>query len=175
MVGIPGFGAPWSAVIEWMDEEGQADDLTDPQYANTFANFNLRILLDETEQAKHAPVLARAQEVLTEFYASKTSMELYEQGQARRLLIGQVATPADIGDSRHLEAREWWLEIEQPTTLGQDAAQLRFPGPPYRLSATPTSIQRPAPQVGEHNQDVWVDEVGIPSEDLIAFAGEGAI
>ena len=175
MVGIPGFGAPWSEVIRWMDEEGQAEDLTEPPYTETFANFNLRMLLDPEEQAKIAPILGRTQEVLTKFYAGKTSMELYEQGQGRRLLIGQVATPADIGDSRHLAAREWWLEIDQPTKLGSANAQLRFPGPPYRLSATPASIRRPAPQIGEHNQEIWVDEVGIPAEDLIAFAGEGAI
>ncbi len=175
MVGIPGFGAPWTEVISWMDESGMAEDLTEPVYAETFANFNLRILLDPEEQAKHAPVLDRAQEVLTKFYASKTKTELYEAGQGRRLLIGQVATPADIGDSTHLAAREWWLELKQPTTLGQDDAGLRFPGPPYRLSETPTSIRRPAPQVGEHNQEIWVDEVGIPAEDLIAFAGEGAV
>ena len=175
MVGIPGFGAPWSEVIQWMDEYGLAEDLTDPAYLETFANFDLRILLEEEEQAKHAPTLARAQEVISKFYASKTSLELYEEGQSRRLLIGQVATPADIGESPHLAAREWWLELNQPTTLGQPDAQLRFPGPPYRLSETPAVVRRPAPQIGEHNQEVWVDEVGIPAEDLIAFAGEGAI
>ena len=175
MVGIPGFGAPWSALVEWMEEEGQAEDLTDPPYAETFASLNMRMLMDPEEQAKFASIFARVQEVLTRFYASKTSMELYEQGQSRRLLLGQVATPADIGDSKHLAAREWWLEFDQPTKLGSDDAHLRFPGPPYRMSATPTSIRRPAPQIGEHNQEVWVDEVGIPAEDLIAFAGEGAV
>ena len=175
MVGIPGFGAPWSEVIRWMDENGMAEDLTEPPYAETFANFNLRILLDPDEQAKHAPILDRAQEVLSTFYASKSTMELYEGGQGRRLLIGQVATPADIGDSKHFAARDWWLELNQPTTLGQDDAGLKFPGPPYRLSATPTTVRRPAPRIGEHNQEVWIGEVGIPAEDLIAFAGEGAI
>ena len=175
MVGIPGFGAPWSALVEWMEEEGQAEDLTDPPYAETFASLNMRMLMDPEEQAKFASIFARVQDVLTRFYASKTSMELYEQGQSRRLLLGQVATPADIGDSKHLAAREWWLEFDQPTKLGSDDAHLRFPGPPYRLSETPTSIRRPAPQIGEHNQEVWVDEVGIPAEDLIAFAGEGAV
>ena len=175
MVGIPGFGAPWSALVEWMEEEGQAEDLTDPPYAETFASLNMRMLMDPEEQAKFASIFARVQDVLTRFYASKTSMELYEQGQSRRLLLGQVATPADIGDSKHIAAREWWLEFDQPTKLGSDDAHLRFPGPPYRMSATPTSIRRPAPQIGEHNQEVWVDEVGIPAEDLIAFAGEGAV
>ena len=175
MVGIPGFGAPWSDVIQWMDEHGLAEDLTDPAYLETFAGFDLTILLVEEEQAKHARTLNRAQEVISKFYASKTTLELYEEGQARRLLIGQVATPADIGDSPHLAAREWWLELKQPTTLGQDDADLKYPGPPYRLSETPATIRRPAPQIGEHNHEVWVGEVGIPAEDLIAFAGEGAV
>ena len=119
--------------------------------------------------------MSRAQEVLTAFYASKTSLDAYEQGQARRLLIGMVASPADIGEDEHLNSREWWLEIDQPTKLGAKETRVRLPGPPYRLSDTPTSIHRPAPQIGEHNQEVWVDEVGIPADDLIAFAGEGAI
>ncbi len=174
-VGIPGFGSPWSELIRWMDEEGQAEDLTEPVYAETFANFNMRALGMQEELAKLAPIMNRAQEVLTAFYASKTSLEAYEQGQARRLLIGMVASPADIGDDEHLKTREWWLEIDQPTKLGADDAHVRFPGPPYRLSETPAEIRRPAPQIGEHNQQVWVDEVGIPAEDLIAFAGEGAV
>ncbi len=174
-VGIPGFGAPWSELIRWMDEEGQAEDLTEPQFAETFDSFNLRMLGVEEELQRLAPILDRAHEVLTSFYAGKTSLEAYEQGQARRLLIGMVASPADIAEDEHLNAREWWLEFDQPTTLGADDARLRMPGPPYRLTATPTAIRRPAPRIGEHNQEVWVDELGIPPEDVIAFAGEGAI
>ena len=175
MIGIPGFGAPWSDVIGWMDEHGMAEDLIEPRFAETFDTFDMRILLVEEERDKHAAVLDRAQEVLTAFYASMSSTELYEEGQSRRLLIGQVMTPKDLAENRHLAAREWWLELNQPTTLGQDDASLKFPGPPYRLSETPATIRRPAPRIGEHNQEVWVDEVGIPAEDLIAFAGECAV
>ena len=174
-VGIPGFGSPWSVLIEWMADEGEAQELTEPEYAETFASFNMRDLALGSALDDLGPVLARAQEVLTEFYSRRTSLELYEQGQARRLLIGMVASPADIADDEHLAVREWWLEFDQPTSLGAEPASLRMPGPPYRLSATPTAIRRPAPMIGEHNQEVWVGEVGIPSEDLITFAGEGAI
>ncbi|MYB21786.1 MAG: hypothetical protein F4066_10545 [Chloroflexi bacterium] len=174
-VGIPGFGAPWSELIRWMDDEGQAEELTEPEYAETFASFNMRDLALGSTLDDLGPVMSRAQEVLTAFYASKASLEVYEQGQARRLLIGMVASPADIGDDEHLNTRDWWLEFDQPTRLGSDDARVQMPGPPYRLSNTPTSIRRPAPQIGEHNQEVWVGEVGIPAEDLIAFAGEGAI
>ncbi len=175
MVGVPGFGAPWTALIEWMDEEGAAEDLTDPQYADAFAAFDLRAFGDPARLAALSSTLGRAEEVLTSFYATKSSSEAYEQGQARRLLIGMVASPADIAESHHLDQRQWWLRFDQPSTLGQPDVPLKFPGPPYRLSATPTEIQRPAPRIGEHNQEVWVDEVGIPAEDLITYAGEGAV
>ena len=174
-VGIPGFGAPWTELIAWMADEGKAEDLTEPQYAETFAAFDMRTLGDPAQLAALAPTLERAQEVLTAFYAGKTSIEAYEQGQARRLLIGMVASPADIGDDQHLAAREWWVEIEQSRSLGSEPAALRLPGPPYRLSETPAAIRRGAPTIGEHNREVWVDEVGIPFEDLAVYAGEGAI
>ncbi len=174
-VGIPGFGAPWPVLIGWMDEEGKAEDLTEPRFAESFATFNMRTIFDPEQLAALGPTLHRAQEVLTAFYAGKTSMQVYEQGQARRLLIGMVASPADIADNHHLAAREWWAELEQPRSLGTDPVQLKMPGPPYRLSATPVELRRPAPRIGEHNQHVWVDEVGIPFEDLGAYAGEGAI
>ena len=174
-VGIPGFGAPWPVLIGWMDEEGRAEDLTEPRFAESFATFNMRTIFDPEKLAALGPTLHRAQEVLSAFYAGKTSMDVYEQGQARRLLIGMVASPADIADNHHLAARKWWVELEQPRSLGTDPVQLKMPGPPYRLSATPVEIRRPAPRIGEHNQQVWVDEVGIPFEDLSTYAGEGAI
>ena len=174
-VGIPGFGAPWPTLIAWMAEEGKAEDLTEPQFAETFAAFDMRTLGDPEKLAALAPTLNRAQEVLTAFYAGKTSMEAYEQGQARRLLIGMVAAPADIAENHHLAAREWWVELEQPRGPGAEPAQLRMPGAPYRLSETPAQIRRGAPRIGEHNREVWVEEVGIPFEDLPVYAGEGAM
>ena len=47
--------------------------------------------------------------------------------------------------------------------------------PPYRLSATPATVRRPTPAIGEHNLEVWVNEVGIPREELAACEAEGAI
>lgn len=174
-VGIPGFGAPWTELISWMAEEGRAEELTEPQFAEAFASFDMRALGDPERLAALAPTLGRAQEVLAAFFAGKTSMDVYEQGQARRLLIGMVASPADIVDNHHLAAREWWVELDQPRGLGEDPVTLMLPGAPYRLSATPARIARPAPRIGEHNDAVWVKEVGIPAEDLPTYAGEGAV
>ena len=51
-LGTPG-GAPWSEMLNWMADEGEAEDLTEEPYATFIANLNLRFLTSIfTEPAK---------------------------------------------------------------------------------------------------------------------------
>ena len=175
-VGIPGFGSPWSELISWMEEEGRAEDLTDPLYAETFANFNMRALGAQEELERLAPIMNRAHEVLTAFYESKTSMEAYEQGQERRLLIGMVASPADIGESA--------ASGGAGVVAGVRPADHARPG--RRAAALSWSAVSLVGDAGDHSSARAADSVNIirrcgwmrsasPPKDLIAFAGEGAV
>ncbi|MCH8083007.1 MAG: CoA transferase, partial [Myxococcales bacterium] len=127
MVGTPA-GAPWPELLRWMEDEGKAEDLTDDPYRSTIEQINLRFLtslaLSAEEREKHAPTLGHIDEVLRRFFAGKTKEELYEQGQARRLLIGIVSSPADLAKNPQLNARNWFEEIEHPEL--DDT--LRYPG-----------------------------------------------
>ena len=173
MVGVPGFGAPWSALRDWMAEEGKAEELTEPQYAEKLGTLDLRTLTAAigNPEALTAlrPIMDRAQEVIGRFFAGKSCAECYEEGQRRRLLIGIVASPKELVEDPQLIAQDWFV------TQQQRGEAVRYPGPPYRLSATPVAYRRPPPAVGEHNLEVWVQEVGIPPEDLPVYASEGAL
>ncbi len=151
-LGTPG-GAPWSEQLRWMDEEGAAEELTEEPYASTIAELDLKLLsrltLNKDEREEKGPHLKRIDDVLKAFVAGKTKWELYEQGQRRRLLIGIVSTPEDLGKNPQLIARGWYQDIAQP-----DVGTLRLPGPPYRLSETPWRIERPAPRLGEHTAEL---------------------
>ena len=49
MVGTPGFGASWGELLAWMAEEGMAEDLTDPVYADRLPQLDRRLLtLEQT-------------------------------------------------------------------------------------------------------------------------------
>lgn len=50
-----------------------------------------------------------------------------------------------------------------------------MPAPVPRLSVTPARIQRPAPEVGEHNVDVYGQLLGLTPEQLDALRAEGVI
>ena len=158
-----------------MLEEGHAAELAAPEHRRILDGLSFRSLVDpDTAEAARA-LLEPAHAAVDAFFAGKPAADIYHQGQARGLLIGIVNKPSDLLASEQLAARGWWQEIEQPRGLGQDAVAARYPGPPYRLSATPAQIRRPAPAAGEHNAEVLTGLAGIPAEDLIAYYGEGAI
>ncbi|MBI3952902.1 MAG: CoA transferase, partial [Chloroflexi bacterium] len=48
-------------------------------------------------------------------------------------------------------------------------------GPAWRLSDGPRGIQRPAPRLGEHNEYVLGELVGLPAAELRRLQGEGVV
>jgi benzylsuccinate CoA-transferase BbsE subunit len=171
MVGAPA-GASLSVMIDWLQEHDAAGDLAG-EHEEEYRALNWATLgaalADPAKMEELLKLFPAAQAALAAFFASRTSLEIYEEGQSRRLLIGMVSTPQDLVESKQLKAREWMVSVEQ------SGETIALPGPPYRLSATPVQYRRPAPSIGEHNVEVWVGEVGIPDEDLTVYVGEGAI
>ena len=150
MVGGPA-GAPWSDLLQWMVDDGKAEDLQEDVYKNITDQLNVRFLtglvVNPEEGKKHLPTLAHINEVFTRFCAAKGKWDLYQEGQSRRLLIGIVSTPEDLAKNPQLKARKYYESIES------SAGTVRYPGAPYRLSETPWRATR-APQAGEHTAEV---------------------
>jgi benzylsuccinate CoA-transferase BbsE subunit len=69
--------------------------------------------------------------------------------------------PGILADPQ-LSARRFWVTVHDPE-IGRDAI---FPGPPYRLSATPASPARPAPALGADSAAVLSAELGLDVRQL---------
>lgn len=173
-VGAPG-GAPWSVLLQWMIEEGAAEDLDEEPYYDFCNQLNLRFLTglfeDRATLGQKVLMLNHVDEVLKRFIAGKGKWEMYEGGQRRRLLFGIVSTPEDIARNPQLEHRRWLTSVAHPEL--DDT--LQYPGPPYRLSETPWRIRRRPPSVGEHNDEVYAGELGMKPEELERLRAAGAI
>jgi crotonobetainyl-CoA:carnitine CoA-transferase CaiB-like acyl-CoA transferase len=52
---------------------------------------------------------------------------------------------------------------------------VRYPGAPYALSETPWQLRRRPPALGEHNEAIYVDELGLSRDDLPALRANGII
>ena len=67
-------------------------------------------------------------------------------------------------------ARDYYQELVHP-----QAGSLRYPGPPYRFSATQCRYVRPVPGLGQHNEEVFCGELGIATAEFQQLARNGVI
>ncbi|MEE8346417.1 MAG: CoA transferase [Dehalococcoidia bacterium] len=173
-VGTPG-GAPWSVLLEWMIDEGAAEDLADEPYREFCNNLNLRFLIglfqDTSTLGQKIQMLNHVEEILKRFIAARGKWDIYEGGQRRRLLFGIVSTPEDIAKNPQLQHRRWLAPVTHPEL--QDT--LQYPGPPYRLSETPWAIRRRPPLLGEHNVEVYTGELGVKPDEMERLSAAGVI
>jgi crotonobetainyl-CoA:carnitine CoA-transferase CaiB-like acyl-CoA transferase len=96
--------------------------------------------------------------------ADKDAKDIFLDGAKRRLLVGFVQTAAELLACPHLEAREFWAEIDHPAT-----GEARFPAELVKLTRTPIAIRRRAPLLGEHNREVLESELGFSAEAVAAM------
>ena len=159
-------GAGFRGLVDLMDATGDAQDLHEEPY-DTFIetsmnrNFIFAALSDPEQAAKVLPILNHLDSVVRDFAKKHPKLYLYEEGQNRRVLVGMVSTPDDILESPQLEARNWFIDLEDPGR----GITLRYPGPQWDLTGTPSTLRRPAPLLGEHNDEVFA-EIGVDAAAL---------
>jgi crotonobetainyl-CoA:carnitine CoA-transferase CaiB-like acyl-CoA transferase len=73
-----------------------------------------------------------------------------------------VTRAYDIDQDPQMQARGFWQAITHPVV-----GTHRYPGLPFRLSGGPDGWYRsPAPLLGQHNEEVLVEELGLSSDEF---------
>ena len=124
--------AQWA---RWLDMMGNPDWSDDPK-------FNTR----DARQKNSGELW----ELLSEWTSQRSKQDIAREGQERRIPCFPVNTVKDLMTDPHLADRRFFVPISHPV-----AGELRYPGVPYRLSATTLPLDRmPAPTLGQHNDEV---------------------
>ncbi len=105
----------------------------------------------------------RIEEPIGRFFIANTKEWLVKEGMKVQCAIVPVASPADVSSYPQLEAREFWLQVEHPEL----DTVITYPGHFAKLSPVPCRVWRRAPLIGEHNMEVYHDELGFSKEKLI--------
>lgn len=89
--------------------------------------------------------------------------------QSKGVPAAALNTTADLLADPHLRDRQFFIDIEHPV-----AGTLRYPGPLFRMLATPSAIRRPAPLLGQHNEEV-LTELGYIAPEIVRLRENGVI
>ncbi len=110
------------------------------------------------------------QALMDEWLLSHTPREIFQLCQAEMVPAAPLNTVADLCSDEHLHVRGYFMDVEHPA-----AGTLRLPGAPYDIGKGAWKVVRPAPMLGQHNEEVYVGILGRPREDLRELRYSGAI
>ncbi len=109
-------------------------------------------------------------QMMIEWTKEHTAEEIYHAAIVARIPCSPVRTMKELVNDEQLAVRDFFVEIAHP-----EAGTLKYPGAPYKLSATPWTVKRPAPLLGEHNEQVYCQVLGYTRQDLVKMRQAGVI
>ena len=134
---------------------GREDLADDPRFDSDLHRFEHRDILD--------PVVA-------EWVAGQTADEVVAAAEKIPIPCGLCYEQTEVASDPHVRERQMLHQVPLP-----DGGTMPVTGLPVRLSATPTSIERSFPMVGEHNREVFGGLLGFSDEELKSLEEEGII
>jgi formyl-CoA transferase len=109
-------------------------------------------------------------EIIGDWIAKRTATEVLEAFAESEGAIAPVYSIKEIFDDPHYQARETITTVMHPQ-LGPIRMQNVVP----RMSRTPGRIDHPGPQIGEHNEEVYLGMLGMSESELGLLRKEGVI
>ena len=161
----PAVGHFANHAVQWLVDIGAADPALLDENFRTYAD---RVANGDADPA----VFPMIQQIMTEEVAKRTKEEMLAISIQYDLLLVPVLTVVDLAESKQLEAREFWHEIED-----DDGHVVTFPGPPLKvfLDGAPQSLnKRPPPRPGQHNGEIY-GELGLADRELADLRSDGVI
>jgi len=131
---------------------------------------------DLARDARYADHQARGEhqkeldDVIAGWSAQLGTRELLDRLEQAGVPSGLIYRASDMLDDPHFAARQAIVETTHPRF-----GKLRMQNVAPRLSLSPSSIRTPAPELGEHNDEVFGGLLGLDAATLAAYRNRGVI
>jgi formyl-CoA transferase len=154
--GIVMIGANQDTVFARLCEAMKADELAmDPRYRDHQARGAHQRELDE---------------IIAAWTATLGTHDLLALLEKHGVPSGLIYRTRDMLDDPHFRARQAIVSTTHPAF-----GTLRMQNVAPRLSASPSSIRTPAPELGQHNAEVFGKLLGLSAEKLAELAARGVV
>ena len=148
----PNFVEHNTALVEWIRESG-----VDPGKLGEW-NWKTdgwnKYTMEEVKQIRRT---------MEEFFMRHTKMELHEGALERRIQLTPVLTPKDLLEFELFKERGYWREIEYPEL----DTKITYPGGFVKAGIGDCGVRCRAPLIGENNDAILHEEMGISTEDMV--------
>jgi CoA:oxalate CoA-transferase len=105
----------------------------------------------------------KIKEPILEWMKDQPKEDVFRKGQALSVPVAPMNSAKDVVESPQFNARNFFIETTHPVIGKID----KFPSSPYRFSKTPWKISMPAPQLGEHNEEILCGRLGLTPDELV--------
>jgi len=147
-----GYGTSTNALCKWVESEGMAGEATKGMdWCKVEWSTVSQNVVDEVVKD------------FSSFFMTHTKAELFEGASKRGIMLYPVLSPKDILELEQLKSRDYWVEVDHPEL----DASITYPGPFFKTSEPFDRLCRRAPLIGEHNEEVYIKELGISKEELL--------
>lgn len=145
--------AQWRALVDAMGAPAWAQE----------ADFATHAARKQHEDALEAHITGWTRE--------HTAEELMKLLQSKGVPAGVVQNARDVLDAdHHLRERGYYVYLDHV-----EAGRCAYDGPPFRLSKTPGVLRHAAPTLGEHNEQVCKEILGLSDEEIADAMVEQAL
>jgi crotonobetainyl-CoA:carnitine CoA-transferase CaiB-like acyl-CoA transferase len=107
--------------------------------------------------------------LMAEAIETRSSAEWLDRFDAEQVPCAPILRRADLLTHPQISANELIVESEHP-----HAGPMRQPRPAARFDATPASLRRPAPRLGEHSDEILA-ELGFPQQEIERLRRAGTV
>ena len=154
-----GRGRRNAGLIRWMVEEGADEGLAE-------WDFEAMTLYSMTQEQ-----VDQVEEIAQRFFARKTRADIYRHALDYRFLTFPVNTPKDIFEDEQMKARAFFTPVDHPE-LGES---VQYPGSFVSSSQADYGVRLRPPLIGEHNEAIYVDTLGLARDELATLKQAGII
>ncbi len=173
-------GTTWSRVPDRPPALGRMKTSDGYIVVGVLENHHFRLLMDlmgNPEWAAAPEWYNRAYRVnhimeiapmMDEWMLHQRKDEVHHKGAKKGIAIGPINSAKEVMNDEQYAARDYFVEVDHP-----EAGKHRYAGWPYKMSATPPRVMRPAPLLGQHNQEVYCTELGYSLEESEHLQHEG--
>jgi len=151
----------WCAIAVFTDEEwkGLCQVIGNPALA---------------EEPRYATLIGRVEnyqeidQLIEEWTVNCSAEEVMARMQEAGVAAGVVLNGRDLTENPQLSARGFYKELNH-----LEIGPHHYPSPPFKLSKTPGEPRTAAPCLGQHNEYVYQQILGMSDEEFVQLLNEG--